>query len=137
MNHEFKSLIIILILFLIIDIPMITKINYDMYNKQFLRINNEKIVKNNDMYIGAIVAYVCLILGIYYFVVKDNVNKSFTEIGKIGALFGFIVYGIYNGTNKATIAEFGLTEAIKDTAWGTILCSLISMLTVYFIKKYN
>jgi hypothetical protein len=25
---------------------MITKINYDMYSKQFLRINNEKIVKN-------------------------------------------------------------------------------------------
>ena len=137
MNQEIKSLIIILILFLIIDIPMITKINYDMYNKQFLRINNEKIVKNNDMYIGGIVAYLCLVLGIYYFVVKDNVNKSFTEIGKIGALFGFIVYGIYNGTNKATIAEFGLTEAIKDTVWGTILCSLISMLTVYFIKKYN
>ena len=137
MNQEIKSLIIILILFLIIDIPMITKINYDMYNKQFLRINNEKTVKKNDMYIGAIVAYLCLVLGIYYFVIKDNVNKSFTEIGKIGALFGFVVYGIYNGTNKATIAEFGLTEAIKDTIWGTILCALISMLTVYFIKKYN
>ena len=134
MNQEIKSIIIILFLFIIIDIPMITKINYDMYSKQFLRINNGKYVKDKDMYISAIIAYICLVFGIYYFVVKDNVNKSFSDIGKIGALFGFVVYGIYNGTNKATIAEFGFTEAIKDTIWGTIVCSLISMLTVYLIK---
>ena len=130
MNKEIKSLIIILILFLLIDIPMITKINYEMYNKQFLRINNGKNVK--DIYIGAIIAYTCLVLGIYYFVIKDNLNKSFTDIGKMGALFGFVVYGIYNGTNKATIAEFGTREAIIDTLWGTILCAFISVMTVYF-----
>ena len=135
MNQEIKSLIIILILFLIIDIPMITKFNYEMYNKQFLRINNDKTVK--DIYIGAIVAYACLVFGIYYFVIKNNMDNKITTIAKNGALFGFIVYAIYNGTNKATIAEFGTNESIIDTLWGSILCALISVLTVYFIKKYN
>ena len=64
-------------------------------------------------------------------------DNKITTIAKSGALFGFIVYGIYNGTNKATIAEFGMKEAIIDTLWGSILCALISVLTVYFIKKYN
>ena len=133
MSLEIKSLIIILILFIVIDVPMITKINSEMYRKQFLRINNDKIVK--DVYPSAFFAYLCLVLGIYYFVVKDNFDKSLTDIAKRGALFGFIVYGIYNGTNKATIAEFGMEEAIKDTIWGTILCALISVLTVHIIKN--
>ena len=133
MNQEIKSLIIILVLFLIIDVPMITKFNYDMYNKQFLRINNGKNIK--DVYLGASIAYLCLVFGLYYFVIKPNLNNSFLEIGKKGALFGFIIYGVYNGTNKATIAEFGMEEAIKDTLWGTILCMLISIITVYFIKN--
>ena len=133
MSQEIKLLIIILILFLIIDIPMITKINYEMYNKQFLRINNNKTVK--DIYIGGIVAYACLVFGIYYFVIKNNINNNITDIAKNGALFGFIVYGTYNGTNKATIADYGMREAIVDTLWGSILCGLISVLSVYFIKK--
>lgn len=133
MNQEIKLLIIISFLLLIIDIPMITKINYEMYNKQLLRINRNKIV--NDMLTPAIFTYICLIFGIYYFVIKDNLNKSLNDIGIHGAIFGFIVYGIYNGTNKATIAEYGINESIKDTIWGSILCGLVSILTVYIITK--
>lgn len=134
MNQEIKSLSIILILFLVIDVPMITKINYEMYNKQFLRINNDKKVKT--VYFGAIIAYFCLVIGLYYFVIKQNLNKSSSEISMQGALFGFVVYGIYNGTNKATIAEFGMEEAIKDTLWGTFVSATISICASYIIKKY-
>lgn len=138
MNQDIKALIIILVLFLVIDIPMITKINHNMYKMQFDRINNcpsyNKSVDN--FYYGAIVAYLCLVIGIYYFVVKTNIDKPLIDIAKKGALFGLVVYGIYNGTNKATIAEFGTSEAIKDTIWGTILCATISVLTVYIINKW-
>ena len=133
MNPDIKALIIILILFLVIDLPMITKINYNMYKTQFDRININKSVDN--FYYGAIVAYLCLVIGIYYFVVKDNFNKSLVDIAKKGALFGLVIYGIYNGTNKATIAEFGTSEAIKDTLWGILLCATISVLAVYIINK--
>ncbi len=135
MEKVIKSLIIILLLFIVLDIPMITKINYKMYESQFNRINNNKRV--NNFYYGAIIAYLCLAIGIYYFVVKDNKDKPYTKIAKKGAIFGFVVYGIYNGTNKATIAEFGTSEAIKDTIWGTTVCSFISVLSVYIIKYFN
>ena len=49
-------------------------------------------------------------------------------------VFGFVVYGIYNATNKATIVEFGIKESFVDTMWGTILCGLISVLTIYINK---
>lgn len=134
MNPDIKALIIILILFLVIDLPMITKINYSMYKNQFDRININKSVDN--FYYGAIVAYICLVIGIYYFVVKDNLNKPFINIAKRGALFGLVIYGIYNGTNKATIVEFGTSEAIKDTIWGIVLCATISVLATYLLKKF-
>lgn len=133
----YKELLLILILFLVIDIPMIAVFNNKMYKDQFNRINNNKVVDN--IYYGAIVAYLCLVSGLYYFVIKDNVGLvgstiTYKDIAIKGAIFGFVVYGIYNGTNKATIAEFGTMEAIKDTVWGTILCALISVLSLYIIK---
>ena len=80
MNQEIKLLIIISFLLLIIDIPMITKFNYEMYNKQLLRINGNKIV--NDMLSPAIFTYICLIFGIYYFVIKDNLEIIYDTIDK-------------------------------------------------------
>jgi uncharacterized membrane protein len=136
MNQEIKLLSkllsIILVLFLIIDLPMIALINKNMYKKQFERINNEKTVSNP--YLAAFVAYLCLVIGLYYFVIKDNLVAHVPAIGMNGAIFGFIVYGIYNATNKATIAEFGLKESFVDTLWGTILCAIISVLTIYVNK---
>ena len=132
MNQEIKSLIIILILFIIIDVPMIMIFNKNMYQKQFLRINNDKTISNP--YIAAAIAYICLVIGLYYFIIKDNLNKHLAQVAMNGALFGFVVYGIYNATNKATIVEFGIKESFVDTMWGTILCGLISVLTIYINK---
>lgn len=132
MNQEIKTFIIILVLFLIIDVPMITKINYGMYEKQFLRINNDK--KVNNVYFSASIAYICLVIGLYTFVIRGNVDLPLVDVAIKGGLFGFVIYGIYNATNKATIAEFGTEEAIKDTVWGIILCALISVGTIYIIR---
>jgi len=83
--------------------------------------------------IGGIVAYLLLALGIYYFVVMPTQNETTPDYYNImlkGCILGLIIYGIYDGTNLATINNFGLKEAIIDMIWGTFLSGLISILAV-------
>lgn len=135
MYNNIYNYFIVLVLFLVIDIPVIMKLNYNMYNKLFIRINNAEM---NPDYLGAIMAYVLLALGLYLFVIKphlDNENENKNNIFIMGCIFGLVIYGIYNGTNLATINNYGRYEAMIDTTWGTILCGIISTLFIY-LKKY-
>ena len=131
------AIFIILILLLVIDLPVITKINNKMYKKQFDRINKSN-NSNSSKYIAGIICYILLALAIYVFIVlpENDKSKSSIEIIKKGMLLGLIIYGVYNSTNKATINEFGTFEAIVDTIWGSFLIGFISLISVLIVRKY-
>ena len=116
--------IIILGLFLIIDLPVILYLNNEMYMKQFDRINKGSKVIGDRILLSAIFAYLLLALGIYYFIVMPEMNNykpDYINILIKGMVLGLVIYGIYNGTNLATITEWGIYESIVDTIWGTML----------------
>jgi len=132
--------IVILVLFLVIDLPVILYFNKDMYQKQFKRINNGDIKSGPHVWISGAIAYLLLAFGIYFFIVKQELTEEKQDYLKIftkGLLLGLIIYGIYNGTNKATINEFGTKESIIDTIWGTLLSGLLGVSSVYILKKIN
>jgi uncharacterized membrane protein len=133
--------IIILVLFLIIDIPMIMYINNPMYKKQFDRINKDSSIKMSSLriYSSAIFAYLLLALGIYIFIVRpeiENPKQNYVNIMIKGMILGLIIYGIYNGTNMATIKEWGLKEFIVDTVWGTTLSGILGVGSIYLVRLY-
>ena len=132
----FNIYILILFLFLVIDLPVILWLNKDMYSNMFNKINGNTIGNTTNMIIGGIIAYILLALAIYYFIVmpsidtsKDN-NFDYYNIILKGCIMGLVIYGIYDGTNLATINNFGLKEAIIDMMWGTFLSGLISVLSI-------
>ena len=132
----FKIYILILVLFLVIDLPVILWLNKDMYSNMFNKINGNTIGNTTNMIIGGIIAYILLALAIYYFIVmpsietsKDN-NFDYYNIILKACILGLIIYGVYDGTNLATINNFGLKESIIDMMWGTFLSGLISVLAV-------
>jgi len=124
-----NNFIIILLLLLIIDLPMITIINYQMYKNQFDRINNSPIKINNEFYISSIMAYLLLTFSLYYFILERNDNNKLLN----SFLLGIIIYGIYNSTNKATLNNWGFYESIIDTLWGGILFTIITFIMIKFI----
>jgi len=126
---ELFNFFIVLIVYLVLDLPMITFINKDMYKNLFESINNGEIVDSTNIIIGGIVAYLLLAYGLYIFAIK---NKSIFN----GALFGLVVYGVYNFTNLAVIARYGLIQSVIDTVWGSILCSMITYVVLFYLN-YN
>jgi len=124
---ELFNFFIVLVVYLVLDLPMILLINKDMYKNLFDNINNGGIVGSTNIIIGGIVAYLLLAYGLYIFAIK---NKSIFN----GALFGLVVYGVYNFTNLAVIAKYDLIPAVIDTVWGSILCSMITSAVLYIIN---
>jgi uncharacterized membrane protein len=123
---DFIPLLKILLILLIIDVPVITYFNKDMYMSQFSRIQGPLKIESTRLYVSAFITYLLLTFAIYYFAVKP---KSI-----INALYlGLCIYGVYNLTNLATINKWGVREAILDTLWGTSLFVFITWVYLTFL----
>lgn len=51
----------------------------------------------------------------------------------LGALFGGVVYGVYNLTNKATLPGYGWGMVVVDTAWGASVFAAVA----YVFKRFG
>jgi len=76
--------------------------------------------------LGAIMCYIFLIFGLYYFILREHrtVIEAF--------LFGLVIYGVYDSTTYALLKKWDIKLAIMDTLWGGVLMAL----TTYFSYKY-
>lgn len=46
----------------------------------------------------------------------------------LGFVYGFIIYGVYNFTNHATLHKYNLRVALADSFWGTLNIGTVSLL---------
>lgn len=69
-------------------------------------------------------AWALLAFGLEYFVIQRALNPMQALIS--GAIFGFVVYGVYDFTNISTLKGWTLSFTIQDVLWGTVLCAFIA-----------
>jgi len=100
-------------------------INKKMYLDAFSVINNGPIIINNITWISGSITYLLLALIIYFFIIKQKLNITYAII------LGFLVYGIYNGTNLATINLYNTKIAILDSLWGGLLFGIVTFISRY------
>ena len=67
---------------------------------------------------AAFVVYVLLGMGISLFVIPRA--ATFGATAAAGALFGLVVYGVYDFTNFSTLRQWPLALALTDVAWGAV-----------------
>lgn len=118
------DLIITAITILVLD-SLYIYCTYSMFNTQLVQVQNSPLKLN---YLGAILSYTLIILGVQYFIIKPNasVGNAF--------LLGALVYGVYDTTNLATISNWSYKFATIDTLWGGILFALTASI-VKVIKQ--
>jgi len=73
-------------------------------------------------YVGALASYLCLIIGLNYFVIlkQGSLQDAF--------VLGFVMYGVYDATNMALLKKWLPDLALIDTLWGALLMTA----TTYF-----
>jgi uncharacterized membrane protein len=71
---------------------------------------------------GAIIVYLLLAFGLYYFIVKPGLSPW--EAG----FLGLVIYGTFDFTNYAMFKNYDLKTAIMDTVWGSLLFALTTLI---------
>jgi uncharacterized membrane protein len=67
---------------------------------------------------AALVVYALLGTGIAVFVVPRASTASLAAV--YGALFGLVVYGVYDFTNYSTLRQWPFVLTLADVAWGAV-----------------
>jgi uncharacterized membrane protein len=83
---------------------------------------------------AVILVYLLIPLGIVFFVfpkADGNLKLALSW----GAVYGLIVYGVYDLTNLATLKNWPLTMVIVDTFWGMFVSGLTSFIAAHFLSK--
>ena len=118
--------------FLIIDTIGIQSFVLKLYNK-----NLPSNLKINFDATSAILFYLIFVFGLVYFVISPLKNLSLNNLIIPSMVYGFITYSTYALTVKAVFNVFNWEIVISDIIWGTVLCSIVSLLTVYSVSKLS
>lgn len=76
--------------------------------------------------VSAGIVYILLSLGLIFFVLSKAANTG--QAFGYGALFGLVVYGVYDLTNHAILSGYPLKLVLIDILWGTLLCGALATL---------
>ena len=81
---------------------------------------------------AAVVVYVLLGTGIALFVIPRAPTASLAAA--YGALFGLVVYGVYDFTNYSTLRQWPFALTLVDVAWGALATAAASV-TVWIVGR--
>lgn len=85
---------------------------------------------------AAAVVYVCIALGIVFFV-APKANGDLLQALIWGAALGLVTYGIYDFTNYSLLDKWPFQITLIDFTWGMVLCGVSSLITVFFQNRFN
>jgi len=80
-------------------------------------------------WVPALLVYLLIPAGLVLFVRPLLAEQ--TSLGQVfawGALFGLVLYGVYDFTNLAVLDKWTLRVTLVDLAWGTFLCGAGSLI---------
>jgi uncharacterized membrane protein len=120
-NNEIIKLILTGLLFIVIDFLYLSSVS-SYFNNIVKGIQGSPLVLNMT---ATILCYISLVLGLYYFIIRENK----TVIDAI--IIGLFVYSVFEFTNKAIFTNWKWHTVIIDSLWGGVLFGL----TTYFVYK--
>ena len=94
--------------------------NRDVFEKQVIQVQRVSLQMKP---FGAILCYLFLIFGLYFFILREK--KTPLE----AFIFGIVVYGVYETTTYALLKNWKITTVITDTLWGGVLFYLTTFFT--------
>ncbi len=125
MNYLYASLASITS-FVLLDYVWLAKIAKNFYLDK-LKDHTNVVDGSLVPYAPAIpLVYIVATLGIIFFVLPKVTSYSTAFL--FGALFGFVLYGFYDFTNLATLKDYPWSLTLLDTAWGTLLVGVGSLI---------
>ena len=117
MAHTLKLAAVGAVVFMVLDGVWLGLLMKNFYREQLapiVRLADGGIAPN---WPAAFVVYVMLGIGIAVFVIPRAPTVPLAAA--YGALFGLVVYGVYDFTNYSTLRQWPFVLTLADAAWGT------------------
>lgn len=122
-----RQILYIFILLIIIDLIWLSIIK-NKYSEQILNIQKVPMEIN---YYSALMTYIIMAFGVYYFI-KD-IDKANTKKKILSAfVLGIVAYGVYDFTNGTIFKDWNWSIAFFDILWGGILMGSTVYILDYF-----
>jgi uncharacterized membrane protein len=93
-------------------------------------------------WLGGVLAYVALVVGWWFFAttlahqfVQEKGWSPFLAGAAAGALYGAVVYGVFNGTVYVMFEGYTHRVFLRDVSWGIFSASLIT--AIYSLISYK
>src|SRR3989344_3862859 len=129
-----RIFLVVLVLLIVIDGIVIGMFLSDFYTGELVgsaRVNDGML---KPKWLGVGIIYLIIAWGLTYYVVLRNERESEAGMFLKGALFGLVIYGIYNTANYSLLKEWPLNIVFIDTLWGTALCGVVAV-GAYMVEK--
>ena len=112
------ELLLISIILVVVDASYLYSMKH-FFNSQIKLIQGTDIKMN--IY-AAILCYIALVYGLYYFIIKDK--RPLTD----AFIFGIVIYAVYELTTKALLQKWSWSTVVLDTLWGGILFEITAFI---------
>ncbi|SHF95279.1 Uncharacterized membrane protein [Desulfacinum infernum DSM 9756] len=127
MGHNLKLYVGTVVIFLAIDLTYLGLIMPKFYKAQLgalARLRGDALA---PLWWAAFVVYLLIPAGILLFALpRVNPANPFFSALAWGFLYGVTLYGVYDFTNLSTLDKWPVALSFADTAWGGVLCSLVT-----------
>jgi uncharacterized membrane protein len=128
MLHTLKIYLLCLPFTLLLDYIWLAKLMQGFYIKElgpYARVRDVTII---PVYWAAAIVYLLLPLGIVLFALPrvDPEHLAVSSLA-LGALFGLVVYGVYDMTNMAILENWSVRMVWVDICWGCFLCGVTTL----------
>ena len=131
-----KNFLIPLIVIPILDFIWLGMIASDFYKQRMEGLINVEDGRMQIVYWSAGVVYVLLALAIAFFAEPMIESTDYWWVATLNSAFlGFIIYGVYDFTNHATLKAWPLDLIAADVLWGSFVCGVAGTLVYFFGSK--
>lgn len=127
-THFIKLFVVSLPILIILDIVWLGVLMQDTYKKYlapFARMSNGKMQID---YFAGLAVWSLIVVGAIVFVLPRTAGYGMLATFAFGALYGLILYGVYDLTNFAIIKDWPLTITLVDMAWGAVLNGVLAVI---------
>jgi len=134
--RELKLYACLLPIFLLVDLAWVGWLMKDFYNEQLGDLARRSQGALAPRWGAAILTYLIIPMGLVLFIPPRAVG---TELGGYlfwGAIYGAVLYGVYDLTNRAVLENFSLKMTLVDLSWGTFICMSMSGVLYYLNKSF-
>lgn len=123
---QIKLLAICFVLFIIIDFIWLGLVANSYYMSALSHLLEEEKFSESPLRIAAALFTYLLLIFSVVFVAYPLSRSSKKSPFLCGAFVGFIIYGVYEGTNLATLNDWPPLLLIIDSLWGAFLCATLT-----------